>query len=204
VERLRVPQISSGDLLRAAVRNGTELGVKAKEFMDRGELVPDQLVLDLIGERMDQADASAGFILDGFPRSVPQAETLARMLRERRTELDKAAAITVPDAMLIERISGRRTCRQCGAMFHVTHDPPVTPGHCNACGGELYQRDDDVEETVAARLRVYNESTRPLLDHYGKAGLLVEVDGTGTPAAVGERIAAALPSKSAGCSQSKN
>jgi adenylate kinase len=192
MEKLHAPQIASGDLLRAAVRNGTALGIQAKAFMDKGELVPDQLVLDLIGERMDQPDAQEGFILDGFPRSVAQAETLGRMLQQRKVAMDKAVAIVVPDQMLIERISGRRTCRKCGAMFHVKHDPPTVAGICNACGGELYQRDDDNEATVASRLRVYNESTRPLLDYYGKAGLLAEVDGTGSPEAVQTRILAAL------------
>jgi adenylate kinase len=194
---LRAPQIASGDLLRAAVRNGTETGLKAKRYMDRGELVPDELVLAMIGERLEQPDAREGFILDGFPRSVAQAETLAQMLKQRANALDKVVAITAPDAEIIKRISGRRTCRKCGAMYHVIYDPPRNMDVCNNCSGELYQRDDDAEDTVRTRLEVYNESTRPLLDHYRKQGLLAEVDGIGSPAAIEKRIRDALGVSSA-------
>ncbi|MGH7842157.1 MAG: adenylate kinase [Candidatus Binataceae bacterium] len=188
----RAPQIASGDLLRAAVRNGSEAGLKAKRFMDRGELVPDDLVLGMIGERLDQPDAREGFVLDGFPRTVAQAETLARMLKDRGVGLDKVVAITVPDAEIVKRISGRRTCRKCGAMHHVIYDPPRNMDLCNTCSGELYQRDDDAEDTVRTRLEVYNESTRPLLEHYTKLGLLAEVDGVGSPADIERRIRDAL------------
>lgn len=187
-ERLKAPQIASGDLLRAAVRDGTELGLKAKRFMDEGALVPDQLVLDMIGNRLDLPDARAGFILDGFPRTVAQADTLGEMLKRRNIALNKAVAISVPDEELVERISGRRTCRKCGAMYHVTYEPPRNPGRCDTCGGELYQRDDDVEETVRARLAVYAKSTEPLLDYYARLSLLARVDGTGAPATVEQRI----------------
>ena len=190
--RLKAPQIASGDLLRAAVRSGTELGLKAKRFMDKGELVPDALVLGLIGERLDSADARDGFILDGFPRTVAQAETLAAMLRERGIRLDKVVAVNVPDEEIIKRISGRRTCRKCGAMYHVIYDPPRNMDLCNSCNGELYQREDDAEDTVRARLEVYAASTRPLLDYYGRLGLLAQIEGIGSPAAIEQRILGAL------------
>jgi adenylate kinase len=193
--KLKAPQIASGDLLRAAVRNGTALGLKAKGFMDKGELVPDELVLGLIGERLDSADARGGFILDGFPRTVVQAETLATMLRERAIALDKVVAIEVPNSELVKRISGRRTCRKCAAMYHVEFDPPTKAGICNLCNGELYQRDDDAEDTVRARLEVYAASTRPLLDYYGRLGLLAQIHGIGSPAEIEQRILGAIGSK---------
>jgi adenylate kinase len=180
-ERIHAPQIASGDLLRAAVRDKTPLGVESKSYMDKGSLVPDELVLKLIDARLDQADAKDGFILDGFPRSVPQAEALAKMLKKRGETLSKVIAIDVPDEDLVGRISGRRTCRNCNEMYHVIFDPPAKPGICNKCGGELYLRDDDKEETVRHRLVVYNDATKPLLDYYGKAGILAQVDGTGRP-----------------------
>jgi adenylate kinase len=189
---LKAPQIASGDLLRAAVRNGTELGLKAKRFMDRGELVPDELVLAMIGERLDQADARDGFILDGFPRTVAQAEALSTMLEERGLGLDKVVGIAVPDAEIVKRISGRRTCRKCGAMYHVIFDPPRNMNVCNKCSGDLEQRDDDAEDTVRTRLEVYNDSTRPLLDHYERLGLLAQIDGIGSPADIERRILDAL------------
>jgi adenylate kinase len=190
--RLNAPQIASGDLLRAAVRNGTELGLKAKRFMDRGALVPDELVLGMIGERLEESDARDGFILDGFPRTVAQAETLAAMLKARGAALDQVVAIIVPDAEIIKRISGRRTCRKCSAMYHIIYDPPRNIDLCNACGGELYQREDDAEDTVKARLDVYAESTRPLLDYYAKLGLLARIEGIGSPATVERRLMDAL------------
>lgn len=190
--KLKAPQIASGDLLRAAVRNATESGVKAKRFMDRGELVPDELVLAMIGERLDQPDARDGFILDGFPRTVAQAEALAAMLKQRDQSLDRVIGMAVPDAEIVKRISGRRTCRKCGAMYHVIFDPPRNMNVCNTCNGDLEQRDDDAEDTVRTRLEVYNESTRPLLDHYAGLGLLAKVDGIGSPAAIERRILDAL------------
>lgn len=193
--RLKVPQIASGDLLRAAVRDGTELGLRAKRFMDEGALVPDQLVLDMIGNRLDQPDAQAGFILDGFPRTVAQANTLGELLQQRKIGLDKAVAINVPDEEIVGRISGRRTCRKCGAMYHIVHEPPRVSGRCDACGGDLYQRDDDVEATVRARLAVYTKSTEPLLDYYARFGLLARVDGTGAPSEVEQRIVDVLPAR---------
>ncbi len=191
-ERIHAPQIASGDLLREAVRNQTPLGIQARDYMDKGSLVPDELVLKLIDARLDQADAKPGFILDGFPRSVPQAEALAGMLQRRGETISKIIAIDAPDEELVKRISGRRTCRNCNAMYHMTFDPPAKPGICNKCGGELYQRDDDHEETVRNRLQVYNNATRPLLDYYGKAGLLAQIDGIGRPDEILARIMAKL------------
>jgi adenylate kinase len=190
--RLRAPQIASGDLLRTAVRNGSALGLKAKTFMDAGALVPDELVLGMIEERLNQADAQGGFILDGFPRTVPQAEVLEGILTRRRERLDKVVAITVPDEEIVERISGRRTCRSCGAMYHVVYEPPRNPNRCDKCSGELYQREDDAEATVRERLRVYASSTKPLLEYYGRSQILAEIDGIGRPEEVEHRIMSSL------------
>ena len=186
--RLKVPQIASGDLLRAAVRAGSELGLKAKLFMDKGDLVPDALVLGLIGERLDSPDARNGFILDGFPRTVAQAEILAKMLRDRGIGLDNVVAINVPNEELIKRISGRRTCRKCGAMFHIIYDPPRNMDMCNSCNGELYQREDDAEDTVRMRLEVYHAETNPLLSYYEQAGILTRIEGIGRPEEIQQRI----------------
>jgi adenylate kinase len=190
-----IPQIASGDLLRAAVREGTELGRDATRYMDRGQLVPDELVLKLIAERLGRSDARAGFILDGFPRNVAQAETLAGMLERMGSKLDKVVAVIVPDEELVQRISGRRTCRKCSAMYHTTFEPPKKSGVCDKCGGELYQREDDAEATVRERLKVFAAATRPLLDHYGKLGLLAQVDGVGTVEEVEKRILSAVGAK---------
>jgi adenylate kinase len=151
------------------------------------------LVLKLIDTRLDQPDAKSGFILDGFPRSVPQAEALAGMLKQRGETLWQVIAIDAPDEELVKRISGRRTCRNCNEMYHMTFDPPAKPGICNKCGGELYQRDDDHEDTVRHRLQVYDNATKPLLEYYGKAGILSQVDGTGRPDEILDRILAKLP-----------
>ena len=193
--KLNAPQIASGDLLRAAVRNSTPLGLQAKAYMDKGALVPDELVLGMIEERLKQADAHGGFILDGFPRTVPQAEALERMLQRRAEKLDNVVAIIVPVDEIVKRISGRRTCRACSAMYHVIYEPPRKPDFCDACGGELYQRNDDAEDTVRARLDVYVSATRPLLDYYGAAGILMEIDGTGRPEEVERRIQHVLGDK---------
>ncbi|HKV55294.1 MAG TPA: adenylate kinase [Candidatus Binataceae bacterium] len=191
-QKLMAPQIASGDLLRAAVREHTRLGIEAKSFMDKGALVPDELVLGMINERMGQADAKRGFILDGFPRTVPQAEALAKMLQSRGEKLDHVVAIIVPDEEIVKRISGRRTCRGCGEMYHAIYDPPRKSNVCNKCNGELYQREDDAEGTVRARLDVYASATRPLLDHYERLGLLAKVQGTGRPEEIERRILSAL------------
>ncbi len=191
-ERAGVPQVASGDLLRQAIRDRTPLGAKARVYMDRGELVPDELVLGIIEERLRQPDARAGFILDGFPRNVAQAEALDAMLKRAGVAIDRVVAIAVPDDEIVKRISGRRTCRTCGAMFHVIYDPPRNMNLCDKDNGELYQREDDAEDTVRMRLQVYAGATRPLLDYYGRQNLLVEVGGLGTPQAVQQRIVDAL------------
>ena len=190
--QLKAPQIASGDLLRTAVRNRTPLGNEAKSYMDKGALVPDELVLKLIEEHLDQRGAQGGFILDGFPRTVAQAEALARMLETRKERLDKVIALIVPNDEIIKRISGRRTCRNCGAMYHVIYDPPRNVDICNDCNGELYQREDDEEDTVRMRLEVYAASTKPLLDHYGRLGLLTQIDGMGRPDDIERRILEAV------------
>jgi len=190
--QLKAPQIASGDLLRTAVRNRTPLGNEAKSYMDKGALVPDELVLKLIEEHLNQRGAQDGFILDGFPRTVAQAEALARMLETRKERLDKVIALIVPNDEIIKRISGRRTCRNCGAMYHVIYDPPRNVDICNDCNGELYQREDDEEDTVRMRLEVYAASTKPLLDHYGRLGLLTQIDGMGRPDDIERRILEAV------------
>jgi adenylate kinase len=192
-KRLNAPQVASGDLLRAAVRKRTALGMEAKRYMDKGALVPDELVFKLIEERLGQADAVSGFILDGFPRNVTQAETLSAMLKARSLgQLDRVVAIIVPDDEIVKRISGRRTCKNCGAMYHLIYDPPRNQDLCNSCNGELYQRDDDAEDTVRMRLDVYASTTRPLLEFYGRAGLLAQIDGIGRPEEIQQRIVSAL------------
>lgn len=191
-ERFGASHVASGDLLRAAVKEKTPLGLQAKSYMDRGALVPDELVLKLIQQHLGRSDSEKGFILDGFPRSVAQAEALKRMLKGLKASIDRVVAIIVPDSEIIKRISGRRTCRDCGAMYHVIFDPPRNPGICNRCNGELYQRDDDAESTVSMRLEVYNAETKPLLEYYGKAGLLIRVNGVGRPEEIQNQILAAL------------
>lgn len=190
--RWGIPQVASGDLLRAAVREESELGREAVGYMDRGQLVPDQLVLKMIAERLRRKDARDGFILDGFPRNVMQAEALAAGLERAGLKLDKVIAVLAPDEEIVKRISGRRTCGNCAAMYHVVFEPPAKAGVCDKCGGELYQRDDDAEETVRERLKVYAETTRPLLDHYRRLGLLAQVDGVGRTDEVEKRILAAV------------
>jgi adenylate kinase len=192
-KRLGVPQVASGDLLRAAVRKRTPLGLEAKRYMDKGALVPDELVLKLIEERLQQPDAASGFILDGFPRTAAQAETLTAMLQASGSrQLDKVIAIIVPDDEIVKRISGRRTCKNCGAMYHVIYDPPRNQNLCNSCNGELYQRDDDAEDTVRMRLEVYAATMRPLLEYYERLGLLAQIDGIGRPEEIQQSILGAL------------
>jgi adenylate kinase len=190
--KLHVPQIASGDLLRTAVRDQTALGIQAKSFMDKGGLVPDELVLGMIAERLDRPDAHRGFILDGFPRNVAQAEELGSILKRRNEALDKVVAITLPEDEIVKRISGRRTCRSCGSMYHVVLEPPRNDNTCDKCGAELYQREDDAEHTVRARLRVYATETRPLLDYYGRCGLLARIDGLARPEQIEHRILCAM------------
>lgn len=179
VERLQVPQISTGDMLRAAVKDGTPLGRQAKAFMDRGALVPDDVIIGLVRERLQNPDCARGYILDGFPRTVAQAEALEKTLADLRLSLDHVLCLDVPSEDLVIRIAGRRTCRRCGAMSHVRFSPTKRDGICDACGGETYQRDDDREETVRRRLTVYADQTAPLVRFYEGRGLLRRVAGTG-------------------------
>jgi adenylate kinase len=179
VERLGVPQISTGDMLRAAVKAGTPLGREAKAYMDRGALVPDGVIIGLVRERLQSADCVRGYILDGFPRTVAQAEALEKTLLDLRLSLDHVLCLEVPPEDLVVRIAGRRTCRVCGAMFHVRFSPAKREGVCDACGGETYQRDDDREDTVRRRLEVYAQQTEPLVRFFEGRGLLRRIAGTG-------------------------
>lgn len=195
--RYNIPQVASGDLLRAAVRARTALGIEAKRFMDRGALAPDELVHKVIEERLAQPDAKEGFILDGYPRTVAQAETLEEALSARKQKITSVMAIIVPDEEIIKRISGRRTCRNCGAMYHLIFDPPRNVDTCNDCNGELYQREDDAEDTVRMRLEVYAAATQPLLEFYQRRGMLARIDGIGRLEDVQRRIVDALGSAAA-------
>lgn len=191
-EQFEIPQISTGDLLREAIKEGTSLGKQARQFMDAGELVPDQLVTDMVTERLLKEDCKKGFLLDGFPRTITQAEALASNLEQRNQGLDCALSIVVPKQHLTERLSGRWVCRGCSAMYHERFSPPQQIGRCDRCNGELYQRSDDKLETVIARLEVYERSTAPLIDFYEKNGLLLAIDGTGEPKDVFRRITGTL------------
>ncbi len=166
IQKYRIPQISTGDILRAAVREGTELGKKAKEYMDAGKLVPDEIVIGIIKERLSQDDCKNGYILDGFPRTVNQAKALDDMLNKMGSQIDYVICIDVPEEELVKRITGRRMCKDCGAVYHIINNPPKVDGVCDKCGGELYQRDDDKEETVRNRIKVYKEQTEPLIEYY--------------------------------------
>ncbi|MDP8255521.1 MAG: adenylate kinase [Candidatus Alcyoniella australis] len=192
VKKQGIPQISTGDLLRAAVREGTELGREAKSYMDAGKLVPDQVVIGLINERLDADDCKPGFILDGFPRTVAQAEALEQMLADKGIALDHVVSIEVPDQDLMTRLTGRWTCRGCGAMYHATFSPPKQQGVCDKCEGELYQRDDDQETTIRSRLNVYHEQTSPLIAFYGERSKLRPIEGAGGIEDIAGRIDAAL------------
>ena len=177
-EKCGIPHISTGDIFRANIKNGTELGAKAKEYMDKGLLVPDELVCDLVVDRIQQADCEKGYILDGFPRTIPQAEALENALNAIEQKLDYAIDIDVPDENIINRMSGRRACVGCGATYHVLFNPTKVEGKCDVCGESLILRDDDKPETVKKRLDVYHTQTPPLIDFYTERKVLVEVDGT--------------------------
>jgi len=180
IDRLQVPQISTGDMFRAAVGEGTPMGLKAKEYMDKGALVPDEVVIGVVEERFEKDDCKKGFILDGFPRTLEQAGALDRLLEKMGSQLDHVVVIDVPDESLVERLTGRRTCRGCGYMHHVKFDAPKVDGVCDKCGGELYQRDDDQEATIRQRLNGYHAQTAPLIEYYSKSDKVRMIDGTMT------------------------
>lgn len=173
-----IPHISTGDIFRANIKNGTELGKKAKTYMDQGLLVPDELVVDLVVDRVNQDDCENGYVLDGFPRTIPQAEALTEALEKMGQKVDFAIDVNVPDENIVKRMGGRRACVTCGATYHMVYAPTKKEGICDTCGGELILRDDDKPETVLKRLGVYHEQTQPLIDYYTEAGILKEVDGT--------------------------
>lgn len=177
VEKFKIPHISTGDMFRAAVKEGTELGKQAKACMDAGQLVPDSITIGIVKERLAKEDCKAGFILDGFPRTTVQAEALDRTLAELAIKLDRVINITAPNSELVERMTGRRICKTCGATYHVAFNAPQKPGICDKCNGELYQRADDTEATVVNRLEVYQEQTQPLIEYYQDKGLYTEING---------------------------
>lgn len=195
IEKYGIPQISTGDILRKAVADGTPLGKAAKAVMDRGELVPDKVVLDLVEERLKQDDCKKGYILDGFPRNTAQAETLDKMLQGLGMPLDSALSVDVPKDDLLKRLTGRRTCKNCQQMFNIYFSPPKKDNVCDKCGGELFQRDDDKEETIKKRLDVYEAQTAPLMDYYGKKGILKSIQGVGTIDEIFDKVCAALEGK---------
>ncbi|MGH3316941.1 MAG: adenylate kinase [Nocardioidaceae bacterium] len=189
-----IPAISTGDIFRANVVDKTELGLQAKGYMDAGDLVPDEVTIAMVRDRLNEDDATSGFLLDGFPRTVPQAEALDGMLAEMGTPLDGVLELKVDDEEVVRRLSGRRTCRQCGHVWHLEFDPPKEAGVCDLCGGELFQRDDDQPETIRRRLEVYLDQTAPLVDYYDQAGLLVTIEAVGPVDGVTKRAIAALES----------
>lgn len=191
-ERFAIPQISTGDILRSAVRDGTPMGVRAKAFMDSGALVPDEVVVGIVCERLQQADCTSGFILDGFPRTVAQADALHKTLKQMNYPLQAVISLAVDEEVLVERLTGRRACRSCGMGYHIAFSPSQQPNRCDICGAELYQRDDDREETIRHRLSVYREQTAPLIGYYGEQGLLFSVDGMEDISIVQEKIVAIL------------
>lgn len=189
-ERFGAPQISTGDILREAQLAGTPLGVKVRRFMEQGLLVPDEVVIGIVEERLNEPDAKQGFVLDGFPRTVPQAGALDGMLERRGIPIDGIVSVIVPDDEVVRRLSGRRVCRGCGAMFHTAFDACAKGEVCDRCGGALFQRDDDTEPVIRQRLSVYHQNTAPVLEHYRARGLLREVAGTGSRDDVFSRLVA--------------
>ena len=185
-------QISTGDILRKAVADQTPLGKQAEDFIKRGALVPDDVIINLIAERLQQKDCAKGFVLDGFPRTIPQAQSLDVILKRLALSLNCVLSVQVPREVIIERLAGRRTCKKCGALSHVVFEPPKKAGVCDRCGGELFQRDDDRESTVANRLTVYEAQTAPLVDYYSRQGALREIDGVGSIPEIRNRVRTAL------------
>lgn len=177
-DKYTIPHISTGDIFRANIKGGTELGMKAKSYMDRGELVPDDVTIGMLLDRISQADCENGYVLDGFPRTIPQAESLTEALKSRGEKVDFALDIEVPDASIVERMSGRRACPKCGNTYHIVYAAPIQENICDKCGSELIIRSDDKPETVQDRLNVYHKQTEPLIQYYRSAGILREFDGT--------------------------
>ncbi|MHC5022105.1 MAG: adenylate kinase, partial [Planctomycetota bacterium] len=191
-EALGVPQISTGDMFRAARNQDSDLGRQVKDIMDRGDLVPDDVVIAVVADRLQQADAATGFILDGFPRTVPQADALSSILSDQNRSLEAVVSLAAPPETILERLGGRRTCAKCNASFHVTGNPPKAEGVCDACGGELIIRKDDEESAIKTRLATYEANTAPLIEYYRSAGLLREVQGGGDVEEVASHVANAL------------
>jgi len=189
---LAIPKVSTGDIFRYNVSTGTELGREAKAFMDRGDLVPDAVTIAMVESRLAEDDAKSGFLLDGFPRNVPQAETLKKMLVDWDLRVDLVLELVIDHDEVIRRLSGRRTCRKCGRVWHVAFDPPSVFDKCDECGGELFQRDDDREETIRHRLEVYQQQTQPLISYYADEGILLGIDATGPVDDVTDRALLAL------------
>ena len=177
-EKYQIPHVSTGDIFRAHIKNGTELGKEAKKYMDQGQLVPDELTVKILLDRVAQADCANGYVLDGFPRTIPQAEVLDAALTKLGDKIDYAINVDVPDENIVRRMSGRRACLSCGATYHIEHIPPKQEGICDVCGQPLVLRDDDKPETVLNRLKVYHDQTQPLIDFYTAKGVLKSVDGT--------------------------
>jgi adenylate kinase len=191
-EKFAACQISTGDILRKAVTEKTPLGQEAAQYIDRGALVPDDVIVKLVAERLKEKDCEKGFILDGFPRTIPQAESLDTSLKEMGLSLNRVLSVQVPRAVVIERLAGRRNCKNCGALSHMVFNPPKKAGVCDRCGGELYQRQDDEEETVVNRLKVYEKQTAPLVNYYRERNLLREIDGVGAVDEIRGRVLSAL------------
>ncbi len=192
-QKFGIPKLSTGDLLRESVANQTSLGKEAKGFMERGELVPDEVVIGLVREKLLSPDCQQGFLLDGFPRTVAQADQLAKILDSQGGKLDRVVYFTLPNSEIVRRISGRRTCPKCKAVYHIESIPSKREGICDECGANLVQRNDDKPETIEARLSVYQEQTAPLIDYYSKEGVLAELDGAGLVEDVEKRLIALLP-----------
>ena len=192
VTKYGIPQILTGDILRKNLADKTPLGLEAKKYMDKGELVPDSVVVGIVKERLKEDDCKKGYILDGFPRTVPQAEALDAALADMKTPIGKVLSIEVPDSELVKRLGGRRTCRSCQAGYHVMFKPSKKEGVCDSCGGELYQRDDDKEEAIKNRLKVYVASTAPLVGYYKNKGMLATIDGVGDMKVILDRMVKAL------------
>ena len=194
-DKYKVKHISTGDILRENVRNGTPLGVEAKKFMDAGKLVPDSLLIDIIKDRLAKPDVKAGWMLDGYPRTIPQAEALDKILPGLNQKIDVVLNVDVPDQELIKRVTGRRMCK-CGTTYHIQFNPPKMAGKCDACGADLYQRQDDTEETVKQRLQAYHAQTQPLIDFYNKRGIVANINGTGDIKAIFGEISKVLDKRS--------